>query len=95
MYRGDIKILVIGTSYTGKTNFVNKWTKNIFSDSYKATIAPDFGFKIFEDGGYLYNVKIFDLTDQIHNAKATKIFAKEAHGCVVMADATDSSTRDE
>ena len=91
----DLKIIVIGTSGTGKTSFVNKWTKNIFSDTYKATIVSDFGFKIFEDGGKLYRIQIWDLTGQDHNAKVTKIFAKDAHGCVVMADATDSSTRNE
>ena len=34
-FRSDLKIIVIGTSGTGKTSFVNKWTKNIFSDTYK------------------------------------------------------------
>ena len=48
-FRSDLKIIVIGTSGTGKTSFVNKWTKNIFSDTYKATIVSEFGFKIFED----------------------------------------------
>ena len=38
-FRSDLKIIVIGTSGTGKTSFVNKWTKNIFSDTYKATIV--------------------------------------------------------
>ena len=37
-FRGDFKIIVIGTSGTGKTSFVNKWTKNIFNETYKATI---------------------------------------------------------
>ena len=36
-YRSDLKIIVIGTSGTGKTSYVNKWTKNLFSDTYKAT----------------------------------------------------------
>jgi GTPase SAR1 family protein len=45
-FRSDLKIIVIGTSGTGKTSFVNKWTKNIFSDTYKATIVSEFGFKI-------------------------------------------------
>ena len=94
-FRSDLKIIVIGTSGTGKTSFVNKWTKNIFSDTYKATIVSEFGFKIFEDGGKLYRIQLWDLAGQDKNAMVTKIFAKDAHGCVVMADATDSSTREE
>ncbi len=94
-FRSDLKIIVIGTSGTGKTSFVNKWTKNIFSDTYKATIVSEFGFKIFEDGGKLYRIQLWDLAGQDKNAMVTKIFAKDAHGCVVMADATNVSTREE
>ena len=47
-FRSDLKIIAIGTSGTGKTSVVNKWTKNLFSEAYKATIVSEFGFKIFE-----------------------------------------------
>ena len=91
----DLKIIVIGKSGTGKTSFVNKWTKNIFSDTYKATIVSEFGFKIFEQDGKLYRIQLWDLAGQDKNAMVTKIFAKDAHGCVVMADATNAQTREE
>ena len=94
-FRSDLKIIVIGTSGTGKTSFVNKWTKNIFSDTYKATIVSEFGFKIFEQDGKLYRIQLWDLAGQDKNAMVTKIFAKDAHGCVVMADATNAQTREE
>ena len=94
-FRSDLKIIVIGTSGTGKTSFVNKWTKNIFSDTYKATIVSEFGFKIFEYEGRLYRIQLWDLAGQDKNAMVTKIFAKDAHGCVVMSDATNNQTREE
>ena len=94
-FRSDLKIIVIGTSGTGKTSFVNKWTKNQFSDTYKATIVSEFGFKIFEENGKLYRIQLWDLAGQDKNAMVTKIFAKDAHGCVVMSDATNSQTREE
>ena len=94
-FRSDLKIIVIGTSGTGKTSFVNKWTKNMFSDTYKATIVSEFGFKIFDDNGKLYRIQLWDLAGQDKNAMVTKIFAKDAHGCIVMSDATNTSTRDE
>ena len=49
--KNEIKIIVIGDSATDKTSFVNKWTKNIFSDQYKATIVSEFSFKVFEYKG--------------------------------------------
>jgi small GTP-binding protein len=94
-FRSDLKIIVIGTSGTGKTSFVNKWTKNIYSDTYKATIVSEFGFKIFEHDGKLYRIQLWDLAGQDKNAMVTKIFAKDAHGCVVMSDATNIQTREE
>jgi small GTP-binding protein len=94
-FRSDLKIIVIGTSGTGKTSFVNKWTKNIFNEAYKATIVSEFGFKIFDYEGKLYRIQLWDLAGQDKNAMVTKIFAKDAHGCVVMSDATNSQTREE
>ena len=90
-----IKIIVIGKSGTGKTSYVNKWTKNLFSDTYKATIVSEFGFKIVEENGKLYRIQLWDLAGQDKNAMVTKIFAKDAHGCVVMSDATNIQTREE
>ena len=94
-FRSDLKIIVIGNAGTGKTSFVNKWTKNIFNETYKATIVSEFGFKIFEDGGKLYRIQLWDLAGMDQNAMVTKIFAKDAHGCVVVCDATNRQTRDE
>ena len=94
-FRSDLKIIVIGNAGTGKTYFVNKWTKNIFNEAYKATIVSEFGFKIFEDGGKLYRIQLWDLAGMDQNAMVTKIFAKDAHGCVILSDATNRQTREE
>ena len=94
-FRTDLKIIVIGPSGTGKTSFINKWIKNSFNDTYKATIVPEFGFKIFEDNGNIYRIQLWDLVGQDRSPAITKIFAKDAHGCVVMSDATNIGTREE
>ena len=74
---------------------MNRWTKNIYSDNYKQTIVSEFGFKIFEDNGKLYHIQLWDLAGQDKNAMVTKIFAKDAHGCVIMSDATNYQSREE
>ena len=51
--------------------------------------------KIFQYKEKFYRIQLWDLAGQDKNAMVTKIFAKDAHGCVVMSDATNSQTRDE
>ena len=94
-FRSDLKIIVIGNSATGKTNFVNKWTKNIFSEIYNATNVSEVEFKIYEKDGKLYRIQLWDLAGQDKNHMVTKIFAKDAHGCVCMSDATNKQSREE
>ena len=91
----DLKIIVIGKSGTGKTSFVNKWTKNEFSEAYKATIVSEYSYKIIDYGKSFYRIQLWDLAGQDRTAKITKAFAKGSHGCVVLCDATNIDTRQE
>jgi len=91
----DLKIIVIGKSGSGKTSFVNKWTKNIFSENYKATIVSEYGFKIFEHDGKFYRIQLWDIAGMDRSAKLTKTFAKGAHGAIVMCEAKNMASRDE
>ena len=93
--RSDLKIIVIGTSGTGKTSYVNKWTKNVFSDEYRPTIVSEFGFKVFEHEGKLFRIQLWDLAGQDKNSTVTKIFAKDSLGCIIVSDATNSKTLEE
>ena len=90
----DLKIMVIGNSGTGKTNLVNKWTKNIFCDEYKQTTVSEFGSKNFETKGQTYRIQIWDLPSQDKNFMVAKIFAKDAHCIIILSDATDYKTRE-
>ena len=94
-FRIDLKIIIIGTSGTGKTSLANKWTKNIFKETYKATIVSEIGFKIYEHKGNLYRVELWDLAGQDKNFMLAKIFAKDCHGIIVLSDATNISTRED
>ena len=95
LLRSDLKIIVIGNSGSGKTSFVNRWTKNIFEESYKATIVSEFAFKVFQIDGKIYRIQLWDLAGQDSNATITKIFAKDSQGCIVVTDATKTESRRE
>ena len=85
-FRADIKIVVIGDNSTNKTQFANRWTKNIFNETYKATIVSEFGFKIYEYDGRLYRIQLWDLAGQDRNAALIEIFGKYADGAVIMSE---------
>ena len=72
----ELKIIVIGNSNTGKTSFVNKWTKGTFTDNYKATVVSEFSFKVFQFKDKYYRIQ----------------FSKNSHGCIVLCDITNKET---
>lgn len=90
--QNELKIIVIGNSGTGKTSFVNKWTKDTFTDFYKPTIVSEFAYKIFEYNNKFYRIQLWDLAGQDKAACITKIFAKDAHGCIVLTDMTNKES---
>ena len=91
----DLKIIVVGKSGTGKTSYVNKWTKNIFDENYKATIVSEYGYKIYEHEWKYYRIQLWDIAGQDKNVKLTKAFSKDSHGCIIVCDATVPDTREE
>ena len=91
----DLKIMVLGNSETGKSNFVTKYAENSFDDSYKPTIVSKFGFKIFEFEGLIYRIQLWDLSGKDKDNLVTKIFAKDSHGFIIVADATNPKMREE
>ena len=87
--RTDLKLLVVGPTYVGKTSFINRWTKDVFKDNYKQTVVSEFGFKIHESKGKLYRIQLWDLAGQDQSLTLTKIFAKDSHGCIIISDSTN------
>lgn len=90
--KNELKIIVIGNSNTGKTSFVNKWTKGTFTDFYKATIVSEFSYKIFQYKEKFYKIELWDLAGQDQNICITKIFSKNAQGSIVLCDITNKDS---
>ena len=91
----ELKIIVVGSSGTGKTSFVNKWTKNIYNDNYKPTIVSEFSYKIHEYKDKSYKIQLWDLAGMDQNICLTKIFSKDSQGCIVLSDITQKGKLDE
>ena len=90
--KNDIKIIVVGNSGTGKTSFVNKWIKDTFEETYKATVVSEFSYKIVDYKDKSYKIQLWDLAGMDQNICITKIFSKDSHGCIVLSDITNEKT---
>ena len=91
----DLKILLVGDCETGKSNFVKKYVNSSFNDSYKATKGAELDFKIFEFDGLIYRIQLRDIAGQDKDHMHAKLFAKDSHGCIILADVTNPKTREE
>ena len=90
--RTDIKIVILGSSGTGKTSFCNLWVYNTFSEEYKATVMSEFSFKMYNYKGNYYKVQIWDLAGQDTNIYTSKVFTKGSHGCLILYDSQDKNS---
>ena len=90
--RTDIKIVILGSSGTGKTSFCNLWINNTFSEEYKATVMSEFSFKMYNYKGNYYKVQIWDLAGQDKNIYTSKVFTKGSHGCLILYDTQDKKS---
>ena len=93
--RANLKLLVIGSSGTGKTSLVQRWTKNEFSGDHRPSIVSEFGFKLFEYKNKQYRIQLWDIGGQDKSPSMMNIFAKDTYGCLVLSDCTDQKTLDD
>ncbi len=54
------KVIIIGDMGVGKTSVVQKFTKNIFNNDYRATIGVDFEVIRFKILSLPFNVQVWD-----------------------------------
>ena len=93
--RANLKILVVGSSGTGKTSFIQRWTKGEFTEISKPTIVSEFSFKIYVYKEKKYRIQLWDLGGQDKTPTMAKIFARDSHGCLVISDCTKKETLEE
>lgn len=90
----DLKVIIVGDSGTGKTSFVNKYILDKFAESYQATIASQFSFKILKIDDVMYRLQFWDIAGQDRNPGTTKIFCKDSNGIVLCCETNNKTTLD-
>lgn len=88
-----LKVLIIGDSNVGKTSFVQRYINNTFRGTYKWTIGVDFGLKVIQwSPTETIKLQLWDIAGQERYTSMTRVYYKDAFGCVVMCDITQRHT---
>ena len=90
----DIKLIIVGDSGTGKTSLVNKYILNKFAQTYQATIASQFSYKIIKIDDVLYRLQFWDLAGQDRSLEATGIFCQGANGVIFCCEVKNRQSRE-
>lgn len=86
------KVVLIGDSGVGKTNLINRFTKNEFSMESIATIGVDFSTKIIQVEEKTIKAQIWDTAGQERYRAITSAYYRGAVGALLVYDITRSDT---
>ena len=86
------KIIIIGDSGVGKTNFIRRLCENEFKDSYVATIGVDFKIKTVAADGKKYKLQIWDTAGQEKFRNITSTYYKGAAGIILTFSIVDQTS---
>ena len=84
----------MGDGYVGKTSLLERYTKNRFNTSYKATIGTDFSSKEVVVDNQLITLQIWDTAGQERFFSLGNAFYRGADGVVLTYDLTNRASFD-
>ena len=83
------KIVIIGSTNTGKTNIATRYIRNQFNESQKATVGVQFLSKIVQVRNQNIKVTLWDTAGQERYKSLSKVYYKGASGVLIVYDATE------
>ncbi|CAD8094059.1 unnamed protein product [Paramecium primaurelia] len=87
-----VKIIVVGESYAGKTSLLQQYCFNEFDHNHSATIGCDFTLKWITKNGTKLKLQIWDVAGQERFQNLSKMFIRQAKGCLIMCDITNKKS---
>jgi len=87
------KVIIIGDPTVGKTSFVRRYVQDKFTRDYKGTVGVDFALKIIKwTDKQVVKLQLWDIAGQERFAWMTRVYFKDANGCVIMFDLSNKNS---
>lgn len=83
------KLIIIGDSGIGKSSLLNRFSDNVYTDSYISTIGVDFKITTIEIDNKICKLQIWDTAGQERFRTITSSYYRGAHGIMVVFDITN------
>jgi len=84
-----LKLLLVGDSGVGKSNFIGRFANNTFTDSHIATIGIDFEIKTIQAASKSVKLQIWDTSGQERFRTITNAYYRGADAMMLMYDVCD------
>ncbi len=89
-----IKIIIVGDSGVGKTNILNRYTKNVFNKESKTTVGVEFGTKIITHNNHTIKLQIWDTAGQERYKSITVAYYRGSKGAFIIFDVSKKASFD-
>ena len=91
-YELTIKLLIVGDSTVGKTNFIKKYVENKFNESYFASTGIDLITTSIKIEGKSFKIQIWDTAGQEKYRAMTKNLFLKTQGIVIIFDISNETS---
>ncbi len=90
----DLKIIIVGDTFTGKTSIIERYINNTFSEKNTTTISPEFQTKVINSNNIIIRIHFWDLPGQDRNYALTQLFCKDSNGIILCCDVSNENSRE-
>ena len=94
-FGNDLKVILLGNVSSGKTSIVERYINNTFQEKLRATISPNFAYKLIKKNNTIYRVHFWDIPGQDRSPQITSVFCRDAHGFIFCCDALVKKSRED
>lgn len=88
----NVKVCLIGQPKSGKSNFLNRYVRNSFNDTYKTTIGVDFALKTFgKENSSKCKLLFWDVGGEelLYRSSMLRVYCKETHAMILFLDLSE------